>query len=138
MQIKVSKQRLARIATLYLLIFVIAGGWYTAYQASQGAYQQWVTTDEGIIETKFIYEDKPHFRMNDKSVYVSKEIYDRYEKGQRVSLGHNKDTLSDFRILHVIISIVISLIVACYLTIRWLDWIYNHSDSETFIEYLQG
>lgn len=138
MQIKISRQHLAKITLCYLVVLFFCSGLYTFYQSKQGVYDVWKVDSEGIVEKKFIYDSKPYLQINNQPVYVSKETYDKHKEGQKASLGHTDTTLSNLRCIHVVLSILAVGLFSIFILACWLDWIFNHSDSKTFMKYLKG
>ena len=138
MQIKISRQHIAKIVLCYLVALFFCSGLYTFYQSEQGAYDTWKISSEGVIEKKFIYETKPYFQINSQPVYVDKKTYDKYRQGQKVSLGRTGTTLSDLRCIHAVLSVLAAGLFSIFIFACWLDWIFNHSDSKTFLKYLKG
>lgn len=138
MQIKVSRQNLARIAAIYVVIFIIGAGWYTLYQSRHGAYNERVTVAEGIVDRKYITQNQTYFEINKYPVSVDEKTYKTTKVGEQVTLGHEENKLSDLRVFHAVISMAVTLLFALFMLICWLIWLFNYSDSKTFIKYLKG
>lgn len=138
MQIKVSRQNLARIAAIYIIIFIIGAGWYTFYQSKHGAYNERVTVAEGIVDRKYIAQNQTYFEINKYPVSVDEKTYKNIKIGEQVTLGHDENKLSSFRVLHTVISMFVTILFSLFIFVCWLIWLFNHSDSKTFIKYLKG
>lgn len=138
MQIKVSRQHLAKIVAVYLFLFFIGSGLYTFYQVEQGAFDKRITVAEGIVDKKYIAENQTYFEVNKYPVPVDEDTYKTTKVGDQVTLGHDKRSIGELRGFHMIVSLFFTAIALIILVFSWLIWLFCHSDSKTYIQYFRG
>ena len=132
-----SKQKLARFVAVVILFIIICSGVYTMYASVQGKYDKWVTTNEGIVSTKIVKDGRAYLEINKEFVYVNSKVYAEAKEGSEITLGHEEDTLSIFRVFHALISSAIAFCCTVALVGIFLNWLFNYSDSISFITFLR-
>lgn len=137
MIIQISIQKLAKIITVYLFITLIGIGLYSAKQASNGAYEEWVTVADGVITNKIVVLGDSYLVINDKQVKVDSETYQTSKVNDKISLGHNVDRMPAWRVILAFLSCVVVGIASLIISINFLIWLYCHSDSESYFKYFK-
>lgn len=137
MRLQISIQKLAKIATVYLLIALIGIGLYSAKQASNGAYNEWVTVAEGVVTHKMIILKEPYFVINDRQVLVDNNTYQKFKINDKISLGRNVDRMPVWRIILAFFSCISAGFASIVISVNFLIWLYCHSDNESYFKYFK-
>lgn len=137
MLVEISIQKIAKLITVYLFVFLLGLGLFFTKQANDDTFKEWVVVADGTITNKKVVNEQPYFVINDKQVLVDASTYQKFKVNDKTSLGHLEDKMPAWKVILALLSCLATLIVGAVISINFLIWLYCHSDSESYFEYFK-